>query len=188
MNKPPELEFVGWQQFHGLCFDLAKKISEDDTKFDTIVSISRGGHVISRILSDFLNLKIFNVSIQSYQALTQTEMKMTQKLGQYLDGQNVLLVDEVVDTGKSLQRAISYLNKLRCKSVSTCSLHIKPHAQIRPNYYAAETTSWIIYPYEVRESVDALLPIWEKFGLSKKQLLKRLVDGGMDKMMVERFL
>src|SRR3989338_809824 len=99
----PELEFVSWQRFHQDSFELAKLLSEK--KFDTIVSVSRGGHVLSRVLSDFLSLPIFNVSMKSYKGLENQEVALTQKLGQYLGGQRILLVDEIVDTCNTLARA-----------------------------------------------------------------------------------
>ena len=188
MQEPPKLEFVTWKQFHKLCYGLAGELEKSEVKFETIVSISRGGHVISRILSDLLALPIFNVSIQSYEALQQKELRLNQKLGQYLEGQQVLLVDEIVDTGRSLKRALAYLKKLKCASITSCCMHVKPKTILYPDFYVAETRAWIVYPYEIRESVAALLPIWRELKLPEKQLVELLVKGGMDLTMVERFV
>lgn len=188
MEQLPELEFVSWKQFHELCFELARKIKADGNSFDTLISISRGGHVISRILSDFLMLPIFNVSIQSYEALQQKELKINQKLGMFLDKQNILLVDEIVDSGRSLQRAYNYLRKIRVNEITTVSLHTKPHAVIQPDYYSAETTKWVVYPYEVRETINSLKPIWENAQLPLTDLRQKLIKGGFPEIFVDAYL
>ena len=184
-NGIPELEFISWTQFEAETFELAKKLDAYTINFTLIVSISRGGHVISRILSDLLGLPIFNVSIQSYQGLKQEELVMNQKLHKYLQNEHVLLVDEVVDTGKSLERAVSYLNKLRCESVFSTALHVKPHTTFWPDMYTRETDKWVIYPYEVRESYESLMPVFKKHGKNGEDLKKVLIEGGMSKEVVE---
>ena len=59
----PRLEFVGWVQLQQMCFELVHRL--DGLSFNVIVSISRGGHVVSRIVSDFLNLPLLNVTRSS---------------------------------------------------------------------------------------------------------------------------
>jgi len=185
MSKMPELKFVSWRQFENLCFDLAVKLNEGGEKFDNIVSISRGGHVISRLLSDLLDVSIFNVSIQSYEALKQKELKLTQKLGQYLSDQRILLVDEIVDSGITLGRAKEYLKRLRAKEVISVALHVKPRAMVRPDYFARETNAWVIYPYEIRETYVSLGQIWQKNGVSIDNLKEVMVKEGFDRKKLE---
>lgn len=188
MQKTPDLDFVSWKEFARMCEELAEKIEVDGQKYDSIVSISRGGHVVSRILSDLLGISIFNVSIQSYDALQQKEVQLTQKLGRYLEGQNILLIDEIVDTGITLQRAVAYLKRLRVKNVVTVALHVKPRTQFHPDYAARETTAWVVYPYEVRETMVNLYPIWKKAGWSKQKMAKVLTAGKFPKHQVEKYL
>ena len=73
--------FINWQKFHEISWELAGKIVGGDfyiapNKRDRhrslslqpqyIVAISRGGLALARILSDFLKLPIYNISIESY--------------------------------------------------------------------------------------------------------------------------
>src|SRR5690606_34701689 len=116
------------------------------------------------------------------------ELRLTQKLGLYLDKQNNLLLDEIVDTGKSFQRAIAYLNHLRSNSITSVSLHVKHHAIIKPDYFSAETTKWVVYPYEIQETIDSLKPIWLKAKLPTEDLQQKLIKGGFPKLFVDKYL
>lgn len=189
MQNVPELEYISWDKFHKMGFELAQKIQNSDTQFDQILSISRGGHVVSRILSDFLGLPIFSVSIQSYTSIQQQgELEITQEIAPELLDENILLVDEVVDSGKTLERAREYLAELEAKNVTAVSYHVKPHAIARPDIYIAETSKWIIYPYEVRESVKALVPIWKEAGLELQDLSEKLIGFGIPREFIEFYL
>ena len=61
-----EFHFISWKKLHDLCFELLKKIKKEKLEFDRVVCISRGGLVVSRIFSDFLDLPISNFTIVSY--------------------------------------------------------------------------------------------------------------------------
>lgn len=184
-KSPPELEFVSWEEFHELSFELAKKLANEQTEFDTLVSISRGGHVVSRILSDFLKLPIFNVSIASYKDLRQDRVKLTQGLGKYFSGDKVLLVDEIVDSGKTLGRATRYLKRLGVSEIYSVALLVKPHAELKPDLFSRETSKWAVFPYEVRETIESLLPYWDRAGWTEEQIIDNLAAGGFDKSQVE---
>ena len=106
--------YISWQKMHEMCFELAEKIvgvSEVEL-LRHIVAISRGGLVVARILSDFLNLPIFNIAIESYEDIGKNKTPViTQDLGSAdFKGKNILLVDEICDTGKTFERAVGYLN------------------------------------------------------------------------------
>lgn len=65
---------ISWQQLEKDCLTLfpkaLEKVHDDDREIDTIVSISRGGDVIARMFSDFLdNLPISHITIQAYKDL-----------------------------------------------------------------------------------------------------------------------
>ena len=182
----PELEFVSWQRFHQDSFELAKLLSSK--RFETIVSVSRGGHVLSRVLSDFLSLPIFNVSMKAYKDFDHQEVSLTQKLGQYLANQRVLLVDEIVDTGNTLARALKYIQRLRTREVFSVALYCKPSARPRPNLFHNATKKWVVFPYEVHETIKTLLPMWEKAGKPVEHLRQKLIEGGIKSTYVDFFL
>ncbi|MCC5842911.1 MAG: hypothetical protein JJU05_01540 [Verrucomicrobia bacterium] len=188
MKKLPELKFVTWTELHHMGFELANRLRGLQPASCTILSVARGGHVLARLLSDFLELPIYSFSIQSYQDLQQHELRITQELSGDFKGRNVLLVDEIIDSGRTLVRALDYLNTFEVARVTSVSLHVKPEAILKSDFYVEETDKWVVYPYEVRETIEALAPIWSAAGASKKDLEDTLVEGGVPPEWVGAFL
>ncbi len=188
MTSLPQLQFVNWEEFHDMGFDLAGQLKTLRPHSCTIISVARGGHALARLLSDFLKLPIYSVSIQSYEDLRQHELRITQELNVDLKGRNVLLVDEIIDSGKTLVRALDYLHDFETGSITSVSLHVKPEAIRKSDFFCEETEKWVVYPYEVRETIEALHPIWTAAGLSSEHLRTHLLKGGLKPAWVDAYL
>ena len=65
--------------------------------------------------------------ISSYQG-TQSSGKITQKLGLDFDieGRDIILVEDIVETGHSINHMLEYLRSLSPRSVEVCTLFFKP--------------------------------------------------------------
>lgn len=160
---------VTWDEFRQLTHLLGWKISESGKRFDLIVAIARGGLTLSQLLSDSLRLPIASFTVESYRNLKQEKLPhITYGLKGSLNNKRILLVDDVCDTGKTFLRGLAYLEELGAnkKLISTASLHHKPHAKYTPDFYVAGTSAWIIYPYEVHETIEQLVPVWKKEGIN----------------------
>lgn len=164
---------LSWQDLEKDTIDLAQKIK--NKKIDEIISISRGGMVVSRILSDLLNLPISHIAIESYADMKQTQEPMvTQVSSRAFKGETILLVDEVSDTGKTYIRATSYLENLPIKKVYTASPYIKPHTKHVPDFWVKSLDSWIVFPYDIRETKEAFI---REFGTHEKAIEKMRAIG-----------
>jgi len=62
-----------------------------------------------------------------------------------LRGKRVLVIDDVADTGHSLQLVVRYVRKRGAEKVMTCTLHYKPWAIIKPDYFLTETKAWSFF-------------------------------------------
>ncbi len=165
-----EFTKITWQQLEKDCIALAKKIN--GTKCDEIVCISRGGLVVSRILSDLLDVKISNITIESYQnAKQEKEPVITQFLPETYKNETILLVDEVSDTGKTFERAVSYLKTLPIKKIYTAAPYIKSHTTFIPDFWEVTLDTWIIYPYEIRETKETFMKLFPQ-----EEAVKRLIE------------
>ena len=121
---------------------------------DMIVGISRGGLVPARIMSDILGIReIAILGMVFYTGVGEKKDKplITQELTQDINGKNVLLVDDVSDSGKSFDAAKKYLLEKGAKEVKTAAIHFKPGSIHEPDYYHETTRSWIVYPWEEKE-------------------------------------
>lgn len=157
------LHYISWANFHESSFSLAEKIKNSGEKFDTIIAISRGGLVLARILSDFLNLPIYNISIESYTGINQhKEPKVTQEIESVdLNGKKILLVDEICDSGKTFERAVSYLSSVGVSQgkriyIKSACLILKSKSSFQPDFFEEKIDKWVVFPYEVRETIEAL--------------------------------
>jgi hypoxanthine phosphoribosyltransferase len=187
----PEIKFLllSWEKFYHYCFCLAKTIIKAEKDFDQIVVISRGGLVIGRILSDFLSLSISLFTIQAYKEIgKQKKPQITEKLNAKISGKKILLVDEIVDTGNTLFLALSYLKKFKPLKINTAVLFFKERAKVTPDFFLFKTTAWVIFPYEIKETINDLSQIWQKQGLSNKKIKSHLLKIGLPKKQVEYFL
>lgn len=164
---------LSWQDLEKDCIDLAKKIK--DIKIDEIISISRGGMVVSRILSDLLDLPISHIAIESYADLQQIkEPVVTQVSPREFKGETILLVDELSDSGKTFERGLSYLQELPITKVYTAAPYYKSHTTHTPDFSVRKIDGWIIFPYELQETTEAFT---KEFG-SLENAIKKMKELG----------
>jgi uncharacterized protein len=79
----------------------------------------------------------------------------------------------VADTGESLLFVKDYLHSLGVEGITTASLFYKPHSKIKPDYYGAETSAWIIFPYDFHESIHILGNRWQQQCISTEEIRQR---------------
>ncbi|MFW9960001.1 MAG: phosphoribosyltransferase [Candidatus Thorarchaeota archaeon] len=156
---------LSWQDVYNLTLQLSERIVASGFKPDIIVGIARGGWIPARILSDVLYMEsLQNIRIEYYTdvGVRGKEPKITQPLTGSLKGQSVLIVDEIADTGDSLYHAISHTKSLGVEEQRSAVLHLKPTSRVIPDYFMVRTSSWVVYPWENRESIIALVKIFKK--------------------------
>lgn len=174
-----KVEYIApsWDEVYNLLLKLAKKIVDEKYRPDSIVGIARGGWIIARVLSDLLDInKMGNIRVEFYEdlLLTRDRPYITQEISVEIRGKKVLLCDDVADTGQSLKVAVDYLNSKDVSEIKIATLHLKPKAIVRPNYYASETDAWIIYPWEIFETIKSITRKLDKEGKSSEEIKKEL--------------
>ncbi|MEK7543717.1 MAG: phosphoribosyltransferase family protein [Patescibacteria group bacterium] len=177
---------VTWNEFHSLSLLLAEQILEHKTPIDEIVAIARGGLSVGLILTDFLQKPISTITIQSYTDIQkQGELTITSKLGKQIRGKHILLVDDIADYGKTFKRAIRYLKTFHPASITTAALFYKPHSVYKPDFYAKQTSAWILQPHEVTEWVTTFTTTMMKEGKSKADIRAFLIHLGYTTNQIE---
>jgi len=189
----PELEFVipTWDKIYGFLLNLAEKIREDSFKPDVIVGVSRGGWPPARVMSDLLeNPEIANVKAEFYKGVAETkgEPVITQPVSVSVRGKRVLVMDDVADTGKSLRLVKSHLKEEGATEVKIATIYYKPWSVIVPDYYEKETSSWIIFPWERKETVRNIIQRYRREGKKIKEAKEKLVRSGLNSKLVEKFM
>lgn len=156
-------KLVSWNDIENWCDDLRDSIIESYEP-NVIIGLARGGLVPARILSDKMWIKDL-VSIKTeHWGITATKdgsavLKTETNLN--LSGKNVLIVDDITDTGESMRIAYDYVKSLNPKVLKTATmLHISRSAFV-PDFYSREIKedewAWFIFPWNVYEDLDNLL-------------------------------
>lgn len=178
----PALQLITFPEFSQMSFQLAGLIQAQHQAhpFDVIISINRGGAVLARILSDYLGAEIAAFGMVSYQGINhQKEIRVNQDLNADLAGKNVLLVDEICDTGKTFIKAIEIAEKLKPAQIKTATLITKPHSVFKPDFSVSSSEKWVVFPYEVRETLKSLWPSYSTNDLLKAQLQQYFLQLGI---------
>lgn len=166
---------ISWKTYHETAQKLAATILDHTEPIDQIVAISRGGLTLGHLLTDLLRIPISIITIQSYTDIkTSGEAVLTAKLQNSIKHKHILLVDDVSDSGKTLVRATKYLTRAGAKKITTVTMFYKPRSVYRPDYFAKQTTKWILFPYEPTEMI--LL------------ITKQMVSDGKSKADIQKFL
>ena len=153
--------YVPWDKAVELCFKLAKKVADSGFRPDVIVAVLRGGVVPALIVSDVLNVEEFYAIRVKHWGIAEEVYKVpvVEQLPQgKLEGRRVLLVDEIADTGKTIEVAVRELRKMSPQEVRTSVVHLKPTSSVIPEYYVEKLDRWVwvFYPWSTAETLISL--------------------------------
>ncbi len=177
---------LSWNKYLSYIHKLACQILAEGPKFDLIVAVSRGGLTLGHVLSDQLRISIWTIIIQSYTDIKiHGEVKITGKLQTSIKYKRILLVDDVSDSGHTFTRAIRYLKRCHPKSITTLAVFYKPHSVYKPDYYAATTSKWIIFPYEKTEMLLLLAKKYYKNSAWSTQFTQKLRQLNFTRQQIE---
>lgn len=142
---------VSWDQFHRDARALAWRISGLDHEYKSIVAITRGGLVPAAIICRELNIRLVEtVCVASYHDYkNQGEMQIIKPISEELrenDGENVLIIDDLTDTGKTVALVKDMLPKAHFATV-----YAKPKGRPLVDTFITEVSqdTWIVFPWDM---------------------------------------
>lgn len=106
--------------------EMARKIQRDFTNRELVVVSLLNGTVM--FLADLIRhlslpLRLDFIGVSSYGAGTKSgQLVFTKELRLDVRGRDVLLVDDILDTGKTMVRVLEKLRRLEPKRIKTCVL------------------------------------------------------------------
>jgi hypoxanthine phosphoribosyltransferase len=186
-----KFEVPTWNRIYDMLIELADKVRASYFKPDILVGISRGGWLPTRVLSDLLeNPYITSVGVEFYVGVYETNREpiLTQPLSVSAFGKDILLVDDVVDTGRSAMLMKSHLAGEGAKETRLLTLYYKPWSIVKPDFYSKVTSDWIVFPWEIKETIKKLLEKYKEKPDLVTQITSRLVRDGVPKEIIKRFL
>jgi len=180
-----------WDRIYEMLIELAKRVKGSGFKPDLIVGVCRGGWTPARVMSDLLeNANTASIRIEFYLAPGVTAKKpvISQAIMVPVKGVNVLVVDDVADTGESLKVAVEHLDVCGAKAIKTATIYYKPQSIFKPDFFIIQTEQWIIFPWERLESTRRLLDEAQKKGKPIDSVKDTLIGAGIDGKTVEKLI
>lgn len=156
MNTDMNFVTLTWIDIEEICRDITKQITDKKWEFDTIISVGRGGMIPARILSDMLSIPtVYMYNIKLYKGIGDRHNRPTTESFNYnIEKKRVLLVDDILDSGITIEHVYNNLQNNRTSELKIATLFCKSHATNKPTFFArlCEADDWIIFPWEKTES------------------------------------
>ena len=157
MSLPDKAFPVSWDQFHRDARALAWRLSALEKQWKAMVVITRGGLVPAAIICRELGIRMIEtVCIASYHDYTeQGELKVLKDITPELlenDGENVLIIDDLTDTGKTAAIVRAMMPKAHFATV-----YAKPKGRPLVDTFVTEVSqdTWIFFPWDMGMTYQA---------------------------------
>ena len=165
--KPPgqRREIITWEEVDRLIDHLVPQFVRE---FTAMVIVTRGGIIPGGMLADAMNITHILTAAVDFPAQSASERSALMAWPEFIQfpsddklrSRPTLIVDDVWGSGRTITAV-----KNRVSSAGgfpeTCVLHFNPYRSlfgtVRPDYYAAITDAFIIYPWEVDRGVDKIV-------------------------------
>lgn len=169
-EKPTKI--VTLKKARQMSVETAKKIRDAKYDPDIIVGLSRGGWIPARLICDYL-------LVDDLVSLSVTHWGLPAEIGQEkaqleypftvdLTDKKVLIVDDITDTGESLQLALNVVKKKDPVEVKTATIQYITSSSFEPDFYAEKVDDWRWFLYRWCW-VEDLTGFVEKFFKSDKE-------------------
>jgi len=169
--------WVSWDEYHRTIERLCMLLHESGWKFDHVLCLARGGLRVGDVVSRVFDLPLAILAASSYReagGTQQGELDIAQHITSTrgaLSGR-LLLVDDLVDSGVTLERVARHLAEQfpGVVEIRTAVLWWKASSSIRPDFYVEHlpTNPWIHQPFEDYDTLrPQQLAAWMKRGTAR---------------------
>ena len=180
MSDAFECEIMSWELFDKLAKNDANRIIESGYKPDFMVGLARGGWVLSRVLCDYLGVKdLVSLKVEHWGVTATPDGKAQIKYPFDIDltGRNVLVVDDITDTGESMMVAVEYVKTKNPASIKTAALRHINGSKFTPDFYGDVITwRWVVFPWNFMEDMCNIVPKVSEGADSLEEVKRRLKE------------
>jgi uncharacterized protein len=153
--------YISWSDYHQKIERLAAQIYQSGWQFNQILCLAKGGLRVGDILSRIYDQPLAILAASSYgggnhqqrgaitfsRDLTMTTANL---------GNQVLIVDDLVDSGVTLQKSLLWLDRhygFYVEEVRTAVIWYKGCSVIKPDFFVESLpdSPWIHQPFEIYE-------------------------------------
>ncbi len=155
--------WVSWQDYHHLIEQLAVKIYQSGWEFNQILCLAKGGLRVGDLLSRLFEQPLAILAVSSYGGLAnQVRGSLTFSRDLTMTtanlGSRVLIVDDLVDSGITLQKSLAWLDRMYgfyVEEAKTAVIWHKACSIFTPDYVVQYLphNPWIHQPFERYETL-----------------------------------
>jgi len=154
VNLPKPKVLISERRIRKRVAELGKKISSDyKNKKLTVIFISTGAVIFASdlIRNISLPMQIDSISASSYKGIKSSgKVSVDARLKVDVKGRSVLLVDDILDSGRTLKKIIGLPKREKPAEIRTCVLLDKASKRddtIRPDYSGFSIPDVFVYGY-----------------------------------------
>ncbi len=150
-NDLASREVLTWEGLGGASRDLARDVVASGFHPDIVIAVARGGLVLAGAMTYALGVKLCDaINVEFYTDVNQT-LPDPILLAPMLDtesvqGQRILVVDDVADSGRTLGLVLKLLRGFGA-DVRSAVLYAKPRTIVQPDFVWKSTEEWIVFPW-----------------------------------------
>lgn len=150
---------IDYVQYHHLIDRVVRVVEDSGYLPDVILGVSRGGLFLADGLSRALRKPMAVIAASSYRegnGTSQSDLQVSASIASVVPlAGKVLLVDDLADSGQTLQALCSHLQQLfpDVAQLKTAVVWVKPSSCFKPDFAAEylESDVWIVQPFETRD-------------------------------------
>lgn len=150
--------YIDWTDYHRKIEQLAVQVHQSGWDFNQIVCLAKGGLRVGDLICRLFDQPLAILSTASYGGpnnQTRGSITFSRDLSMTTPslGSHVLVVDDLVDSGYSLDRSLIWLDRkygFYIEEMRTAVLWYKSSSSVKPDYYVDYLTDdpWIHQPFE----------------------------------------
>ena len=136
-------ELISTQEINKKVDELARRIEKDyEGESLTLVCVLKGGVIFMTDLARRLTIPVefdfMDISSYGDSTVSSGTIKINKDLSNTIEGKNVILIEDIIDTGRTLHALLEHLSARNPRSLSLCTLLDKPSRRvvsaIKPQY------------------------------------------------------
>ncbi len=152
-----------WDYIYDLCRAVSQQVKAADFEPDVVVALARGGWFGGRCLCDFLGLDdLTSLKMEHYvgtaQKADEPQVRYPMPEGS-VAGKDVLIIDDIADTGESIRHARNYVEDRDPAAVKTATLQLLETSEVEPDFVGErlDEWAWVVYPWNFIEDMIELI-------------------------------
>jgi hypothetical protein len=165
MPAEPRREIITWEEVDRLIDHLLPQFRRE---FTAMVMITRGGIIPGGLLAEAMGVTHILTAAVDFPAQMKGEKSSLIVWPEFIQfpaddklrGRPTLIVDDVWGSGRTITAVKSRVSAAG-GFPETCVLHFNPYRNlfgtVRPDYFAAVTDAFIVYPWEIDRGMDQVL-------------------------------